>query len=105
MWPSASRRGCDGARSATRSEFVARLTILAGAVGVGADRHPGGAPRPDPTLIVLPGATSAEGIASGPGSTFFAGDLFTGDIFRGDMQHGTRRAVHRRARAAAWPRG
>jgi sugar lactone lactonase YvrE len=40
-------------------------------------------------VIVLPGATSAEGIASGRGSTFFAGDLFTGDIFRGDLQHGS----------------
>ncbi len=39
--------------------------------------------------IVLPGATSAEGIAVGPGSTFYAGDLFAGDIFRGDLQHGT----------------
>ena len=40
-------------------------------------------------VIVLPGATSAEGIASGQGSTFFVGDLFTGDIFRGDIQHGS----------------
>ena len=39
--------------------------------------------------IVLPGATSAEGIAVGRGATFFAGDLFTGDIFRGDLQKGT----------------
>ena len=40
-------------------------------------------------VIVLPGATSAEGVAVGRGSTFFAGDLFTGDIFRGDLQRGT----------------
>jgi sugar lactone lactonase YvrE len=40
-------------------------------------------------LIVLPGATSAEGIAAGRGSTFFAGDLFAGDIFRGDVRRGT----------------
>src|SRR5438034_7932903 len=40
-------------------------------------------------VIVLPGATSAEGIASGRGSTFYAGDLFTGDIYRGDLQNGT----------------
>lgn len=37
----------------------------------------------------LPGATSAEGIASGPGSTFYAGDAFSGDIFRGDIRTGT----------------
>lgn len=39
--------------------------------------------------IVLPGAMSAEGIAKGVGSTFYAGDLFSGDIYRGDLQHGT----------------
>jgi sugar lactone lactonase YvrE len=37
-------------------------------------------------IIVLPGATSTEGIAVGRGSTFYAGDLFTGDIYRGDLQ-------------------
>ncbi|MGN9911374.1 SMP-30/gluconolactonase/LRE family protein [Phytohabitans sp. LJ34] len=40
-------------------------------------------------VIVLPGATSAEGIAAGAGSTFYAGDLFAGDIFRGDIRKGT----------------
>jgi hypothetical protein len=41
-----------------------------------------------PDVIVLPGATSAEGIATGTGSTFYAGDLLTGDIFRGDLRSG-----------------
>ena len=45
------------------------------------------APRAE--VIVLPGASSAEGIAAGRGTTFYAGDLFGGDIFRGDVQHGT----------------
>ncbi|MDQ1511502.1 MAG: hypothetical protein QOG50_3346 [Actinomycetota bacterium] len=40
-------------------------------------------------VVPLPGATSAEGIASGRGSTFYAGDLFAGDIYRGDLQNGT----------------
>jgi sugar lactone lactonase YvrE len=40
-------------------------------------------------VIVLPGASSAEGIASGGGATFYAGDLFAGDIFRGNLQRGT----------------
>ena len=40
-------------------------------------------------VIVLPGASSAEGIANGGGTTFYAGDLFAGDIFRGDVQKGT----------------
>jgi len=38
---------------------------------------------------VLPGASSAEGIAKGAGATFYAGDLFSGDIFRGNLQNGT----------------
>ena len=40
-------------------------------------------------VIVLPGASSAEGIAKGEGDTFYAGDLFRGDIFRGDLEDGT----------------
>jgi hypothetical protein len=40
-------------------------------------------------VIVLPGATSAEGIAAGRGTTFYAGDLFAGDIFRGSIRRGT----------------
>lgn len=49
---------------------------------------PAGAAGED-KLIVLPGATSAEGIAKGRGSTFYAGDLLGGDIFRGDIRKGT----------------
>jgi hypothetical protein len=40
-------------------------------------------------VIVLPGASSAEGIARGEGDTFYAGDLFRGDIFRGDLEDRT----------------
>jgi len=40
-------------------------------------------------VIVLPGATSAEGITRGEGDTFYAGDLFAGDIFRGDLEEQT----------------
>jgi hypothetical protein len=40
-------------------------------------------------VIVLPGAISAEAIAAGKGSTFYAGDLLRGDIFRGDIRRGT----------------
>jgi sugar lactone lactonase YvrE len=49
---------------------------------------PAAASRPAP-VIVLPGASSAEGIAAGRGATFFAGDLFRGDIFRGNFQRRT----------------
>ena len=47
------------------------------------------AAAPAEEVIVLPGASSAEGIAVGRGATFYAGELFGGDIFRGDLQRGT----------------
>jgi sugar lactone lactonase YvrE len=50
---------------------------------------PAAAARPAAEVIVLPGASSAEGIAAGRGATFYAGDLFAGDIFRGNLQRGT----------------
>ena len=56
------------------------------AVSVGAARV---ATPPRATVIVLPGASSTEGIAVGRGSTFYAGYLLRGDIFRGDLQRGT----------------
>jgi sugar lactone lactonase YvrE len=59
------------------------LVALVGALAVSA------AAARSAEVIVLPGATSAEGIAAGRGTTFYAGDLFGGDIFRGDVQHGT----------------
>jgi hypothetical protein len=49
---------------------------------------PAAAAPPD-DVIVLPGASSAEGIARGNGATFYAGDLFRGDVFRGDLEEGT----------------
>ena len=58
-------------RTATAPLLMLALTI---ALAV-----PAAASRPAP-VIVLPGASSAEGIASGRGATFFAGDLFRGDI-------------------------
>jgi sugar lactone lactonase YvrE len=47
------------------------------------------AAAPAAEVIILPGATSAEGIAAGRGASFYAGDLFGGDIFRGNLQRGT----------------
>jgi sugar lactone lactonase YvrE len=49
----------------------------------------GAVAKPFPGVITLPGATSAEGIASGTGSTFYAGDLLQGDIYRGDLREGS----------------
>ena len=72
--------------SATRvRQYVLPLLLLTLVAALAA---PAAAARPA-EVIVLPGATSAEGIAAGRGATFYAGDLFAGDIFRGNLQRGT----------------
>jgi sugar lactone lactonase YvrE len=68
-------------KSLVRALSVAAILALAGATTATA------AP-PFPHTITLPGATSAEGVATGAGSTFYAGELFTGDIFRGSLRTG-----------------
>ena len=67
----------------TRVVWPLLLLVLVTGVAV-----PAAASRPA-EVIVLPGATSAEGIAAGRGATFYAGDLFAGDIFRGNIRRGT----------------
>src|SRR5215203_4270986 len=72
--------------SATRvRQYVLPLLLLPLVAALAA---PAAAARPA-EVIVLAGATSAEGIAAGRGATFYAGDLFAGDIFRGNLQRGT----------------
>ncbi|MGY1623670.1 hypothetical protein ACI789_15855 [Geodermatophilus sp. SYSU D00965] len=67
-----------------RSPMVTLGAVLALVVGTGGPAV--AAPAED--VIVLPGASSAEGIARW-GATFYAGDLFRGDVFRGDLEEGT----------------
>ncbi|MFG1627208.1 hypothetical protein [Kribbella sp. NPDC049227] len=43
---------------------------------------------PFPASIRLPNDFQPEGIATGPGATFYAGSLTTGDIFRGSLRTG-----------------
>jgi sugar lactone lactonase YvrE len=62
---------------------------LAAAVIIGAAFASPVTAKSFPEVITLPGATSAEGVATGIGSTFYAGELFTGDIFRGDLRTGS----------------
>src|ERR671911_7802 len=76
------RRGSPVAR-VTRVVWPLLLLALVAALAV-----PAAASRPA-EVIVLPGTTSAEGIAAGRGATFYAGDLFAGDIFRGNIRRGT----------------
>jgi sugar lactone lactonase YvrE len=63
--------------------------LVVGVLALGAALTAPAVARPRTEVIVLPGATSAEGIASGRGATFYAGELFGGDIFRGNFQRGT----------------
>lgn len=78
----------------TTGHFRAAM-LITGVVGLVVTGIPSAAATPPegaataPEVIVLPDATSAEGIAQGEGSTFYAGDLFGGDIFRGDLEKGT----------------
>lgn len=73
-------------RTTNSLRLLGALLFVALAVGV-ATKPAQGSPAGD--VIVLPGATSAEGIAAGAGTTFYAGDLFRGDIYRGDIATGT----------------
>jgi sugar lactone lactonase YvrE len=76
-------KGSSAVAGVARAVWALLLLALVTAVAV-----PAAASRPA-EVIVLPGATSAEGIAAGRGATFYAGDLFAGDIFRGNIQRGT----------------
>jgi sugar lactone lactonase YvrE len=69
-----------------RRAFTASMSFLLVAVVAALAMPAAAAPA---EVVVLPGASSAEGIANGGGTTFYAGDLFAGDIFRGDVQRGT----------------
>jgi hypothetical protein len=84
-WP--MNRIAKGRSPGTRLRRMVAPLLLVILVAAGAT--PAVAGRPDEKVIVLPGASSAEGIAAGRGATFYAGDLFAGDIFRGNLQRGT----------------
>jgi sugar lactone lactonase YvrE len=75
-------------RQVIRASRLLLVVVMTGIASLVTAGTPAGA-SPASDLIVLPGATSAEGITVGRGSTFYAGDLFAGDIYRGDLQRGT----------------
>ena len=70
--------------------LVAGLVLAAGLMPLASVRATSTSADEFPPVIVLPGATSAEGIAVGRGSIFYAGDFLTGDIYRGDLRTGSR---------------
>ena len=84
--PTTMRRTTGHLRAAVLVTGVVGL-VVTGIPSAAATASEGAATAPE--AIVLPGATSAEGIAHGEGSTFYAGDLFAGDVFRGDLEEGT----------------
>ncbi|WP_168223598.1 hypothetical protein [Pseudarthrobacter sp. NIBRBAC000502772] len=81
------------ARTTQHSGKVQRRTVIGfiALVGLLVPVLPASAAPPSDPVIVLEGATSAEGIAAGKGRTFYAGDLALGDIYRGDIRDGTAR--------------
>lgn len=50
---------------------------------------PSSAATPFPATVPLPDRSAPEGIAGGPGTTFFAGSRADGSIYRGDLRTGT----------------
>jgi hypothetical protein len=71
-----------------RVRLLTATLVLVAAASVAA---PAGATEPSRAgeIIVLPGASSTEGITAGGDGLFYAGDLFLGDIFRGSIRRGT----------------
>ena len=67
-----------------RSLPILLLIVALCATMIGATTQ---APHPD--VISLPNGFQPEGIASGPGSTFFVGSVATGAIYQGDFLTGT----------------
>ena len=72
------------------TRFVSSVVAAAGLIGLTALGGAAAPPKPvhREMQIVLPGAHSAEGIARGAGTTFYAGEVFTGNIYRGDVRTG-----------------
>lgn len=67
-----------------RKIFAVPVVVLS--LGLGLVAPAAAAPA---RVIVLPGATSAEAITAGGGSTFYAADVVGGDIYQGDVRRGT----------------
>ncbi len=64
---------------------------------------PAGA-QPFPDSIPLPDDFAPEGIATGAGTTFYAGSITLGDIYRGDLRTGEGAIFIDDARGAQRPR-
>ena len=76
-----------GKRGSPAAQVPRAATLLLFAL-VAAVTTPAAASQPA-EVILLPGASSAEGIAAAGDGIFYAGDFLRGDIFRGDVRRGT----------------
>jgi hypothetical protein len=84
-----TRRASRTAAARAAVAVLAAGGLLLSATGAVAATPSSSAAQQQDTLIPLPGAAGAEGIAAGKGNTFYAGDLGDGDIYRGDIRRGT----------------
>lgn len=71
-------------RTVQRRAVIGFIALMALILPTAVPASAGESPRD--SVIVLDGATSAEGIAAGRGTTFYAGELESGDIFKGDIR-------------------
>jgi len=71
-------------RTVQRRAVIVFIALMALILPTAVPASAGESPRDG--VIVLDGATSAEGIAAGRGTTFYAGELESGDIFKGDIR-------------------
>lgn len=71
-------------RTVQRRAVIGFIALVALILPTAVPASAGESPRD--SVIVLDGATSAEGIAAGRGTTFYAGELESGDIFKGDIR-------------------
>ncbi|GAB7189999.1 hypothetical protein NUM3379_07050 [Kineococcus sp. NUM-3379] len=76
--------------SRVRRTAAAAVLTLAAAVlpAVGAAAAPPTGAQAFPETVPLPAGSQPEGIADGPGTTFFAGSRADGSIYRGDLATG-----------------
>src|SRR5919112_6448623 len=78
---------------ATTTVLASFALVLSGTSPATAhDRSSDSHPRPSRT-VALPDGFRPEGIASGPGTTYYAGSMADGRIVPGDLRRGTSRVL------------
>jgi hypothetical protein len=79
---------------ATTTVLASFALVLSGTSSATArDRAQDSHPRPAPRTVALPDGFRPEGIASGPGTTYYAGSMADGRIVTGDLRRATSRVL------------